>query len=178
MKKFYRHRLVLLLGILVALTFFYLGVNTWMSAQEKRATPPPIVSSKPAVAPPPKPTPNLNPKPADETPKPRVIKPSHPLSETPTERVEKPKEEIKEKANKSPQEQTQKKLKEYIVQIGAFKLKKNADARLKLAKEKGFEVFMIEEDGLYKVRVRVEAKSSLSALRETRNRLGSAFIVK
>jgi len=174
MKKFYRHRLVLLLGILVALTFFYLGINTWMSAQEKRATPPPIVSSKPAIAPAPKPA--L--KPADETPKPRVIKLSHSPSEPSKKRIEKPKEEIKEKANKPAQEQTQKKLKEYIVQIGAFKLKKNADARLKLAKEKGFEVFMIEEDGLYKVRVRVEAKSSLSALRETRNRLGSAFVVK
>src|SRR5699024_844222 len=41
----------------------------------------------------------------------------------------------------------------YKVQIGAYKLKKNADAQAKKAKSKGFDVYIVKEKGLYKVQI-------------------------
>jgi len=49
MQKLQKHRLILLLGVLVALIFFYLGVNTWMESQERKTAPPPVVRAKPPV---------------------------------------------------------------------------------------------------------------------------------
>ena len=47
MKKIYKHRIALLIGVLVALVFFYLGVNRWLETQRGiSAMPPPIVRSK------------------------------------------------------------------------------------------------------------------------------------
>ncbi len=50
-----KHRTILLLGILVALVFFYFGLNTWMNSQkEEKFVPPPVVK-KDIVKPQPKP---------------------------------------------------------------------------------------------------------------------------
>ena len=218
-----KHRLVLLLGILVALVFFYLGLNTWMTAQEQQSTPPPVVRVKPPVqikpasesVKPEVPQPGEE----EETPRPKVVKltPPEPKEEvkpeetqpqTPQteeevkeeapppqpqetvqrqEKAEEVAEEQKEQAPPPPEEEKREEepkkeetegLKDYVVQIGAFKLKENARKRLELAKSKGFDAFMIEEDGLYKVRVRVRAGSILSALREVRGEFREAFIVR
>jgi len=225
-----KHRLVLLLGILVALVFFYFGVNTWMESQQKKVAPPPVVRSKPPVEikrqtkpikpiqPKPaqqqvqkvaKPTPKPQPQATKPKPKPTVQKPApkpqpqKPVAkaqpkptkaqpEKPTKAtMEKPKPK-EEKAVKAPEKPVQKvskvtkpkadnkgvaALKDYVVQIGAFKVKANAEKRLNLAKQKGYEAFIIEEDGLHKVRVRVKAKSLLSALRKVRTSFQNAFVV-
>ena len=181
-----KHRLVLLLGILVALIFFYLGLNTWMASQEQRSTPPPVVRIKPPVqikppAQPVKPAPP-EPKTEEEAPKPKVVK----LTPTKTKKEEKkaaeePKPEAgkpKKVAKKEKKSKRVKALREYVVQIGAFKFRENARKRFKMAKDKGFEAFIIEEEGLYKVRVRVKARSLLSALREVRGEFKGAFIVR
>ncbi len=208
-----KHRLVLLLGILVALIFFYLGLNTWMASQEQQSAPPPVVRSKPPVQikPPAQPVKPQPPAPAapkveEETPKPKVVKltPTEPkkeekkveekpkpqvkkAEEKPKPKVQKPKEVKKEivKREEEPKpkkvsvkKEKPKSLREYVVQIGAFKSKDNADKSLKLARSKGFDAFIIEEEGLYKVRVRVKAKSLLSALREVRGEFKNAFIVR
>lgn len=229
-----KHRLVLLLGVLVALVFFYLGLNTWMTAQEQQSTPPPVVRVKPPVQikPSSEPVKPEMPQPGteEETPRPKVVKltPPEPKEEVKPEETKpeasEPKEEVKEEApppqpqetaqtqekaeevakeqkeqapaprpqetseeqikaqptkeeGEKPEEKT-KELRDYVVQIGAFKLKENARKRLELAKSKGFDAFMIEEDGLYKVRVRVKAGSILSALREVRGEFREAFLVR
>lgn len=209
MGKIQKHRLVLLLGIFVALVFFYLGLNTWMSSQEQRNTPPPVVRVKPPVQI--KPTAEAvkpqTPEPAEgaiasaaqpetkEAPEPKVIKISQPKQEKPepakkekteekkTEKTAKRevKQEEKKKEKKAEKKATEKpkrNLREYVVQIGAFRSKENAAKSLDLAKKSGFDAFLIEEEGMYKVRVRVKAKSLFSALREVRSRFKNAFVVK
>ncbi len=211
-----KHRLVLLLGILVALVFFYFGVNTWMESQEKRVAPPPVVRSKPPVQikrqakpikpiqprpiqrpiqkvakPAPKPQPKPQPKPVAQKPSPKpqpkkpVVQPKKPTKVVKEQPKPQPKKEVAKKteetAKATPPKTVKKtalaKLKDYVVQIGAFKVKANAEKRLKLAKSKGYEAFIIEEDGLHKVRVRVKAKSLISALRKVRSSFQSAFVV-
>ncbi|WP_457601449.1 SPOR domain-containing protein [Hydrogenivirga sp.] len=219
-----KHRLVLLLGILVALVFFYFGVNTWMESQQKQVAPPPVVRSKPPVQikreakpikpikprPVQKPAPQVaqkpvaKPRPAKPQPKPVAQKPA-PKPQKPVAKPQpkpapqkqakatkeqpkpQPKKEVSPKPVKTakatpPKQKTEKKdtgakLKDYVVQIGAFKVKANAEKRLKLAKQKGYEAFIIEEDGLHKVRVRVKANSLLSALKKVRSSFQNAFVV-
>jgi len=38
-----RERLIILLGVLVALVFFYLGLNEWLKTKEEQVQPPPLV---------------------------------------------------------------------------------------------------------------------------------------
>ena len=38
-----RERLVILLGLLVALVFFYFGLNEWLKSKEEQVKPPPVV---------------------------------------------------------------------------------------------------------------------------------------
>ncbi|RLJ69846.1 DedD protein [Hydrogenivirga caldilitoris] len=216
LKGLQKHRLVLLLGILVALVFFYFGVNTWMESQEKRVAPPPVVRSKPPVEIKPeskpikpvepkpiekpiekvaKPIPEVKPpqpKPQPQTPPPQAVA-QKPKEETkPPQQKPEPKKVVKEqpkteekkveqKVAKAAPEKEKKapaQLRDYVVQIGAFKIKENADKSLNLAKEKGLEAFIIEEDGLYKVRIRVKAENPISALRKVRTSFKNAFVVQ
>ncbi len=174
MQKLQKHRLVLLLGILVALVFFYLGVNTWLESQERKASPPPVVRSKPPVQIKPK-TEQVKP----QTPKPQQVK------KTPEPRKEKAKareiqkaKEVKKEPEKKPTAKKAVVLKEYIAQIGAFKRKNNAQRSLNEAKKKGFSAFIVEERGLYKVRIRLKAKDLKTALKTARKNFSGAFIVK
>ena len=223
-EKVQKHRLVLLLGILVALIFFYLGVNTWMENQGGSEIPPPVVRTKPPVqikppSPPVKPeTPKPQPTPVAKAPKTvEEAKPVREVEETapkpeikkievkkPSQKkkVEKPKAQKREektqvkeeKQTKQPAKKVKKReekpkkvakktsekrsLEEYVVQIGAFKKKENADKVLKVAKVKGYDTFIIEEEGLYKVRVRVKAPSLISALRSVRKDFKNSFVVR
>jgi DedD protein len=217
MQKLQKHRLVLLLGILIALIFFYFGVNTWMESQQKQVSPPPVVRSKPPVQIKPKtqPVKPAQPKPAPkpkeqvkkppEKPQPKAVaqkktaqpKTQEPRKEKPkmaqTETKPAPKKTLKEKqepkkeVTPQPKQVAKKseakkqpapaKLKEYVVQIGAFKVKENAQRRLKVAKQSGYEAFIIEEDGLYKVRVRVKSENLISALKKVRSSFRNAFVV-
>jgi DedD protein len=38
-----RERLIILLGILIALIFFYFGLNEWLKSKEEQVSPPPVV---------------------------------------------------------------------------------------------------------------------------------------
>ncbi|EDP75004.1 SPOR domain-containing protein [Hydrogenivirga sp. 128-5-R1-1] len=220
-----KHRLVLLLGILVALVFFYFGVNTWMESQQKRVAPPPVVRSKPPVEikrqtkpikpiqpkpaqqqvqkvakPAPKPQPaKPQPKPTAQKPAPKPQKPvakaqpkpakpqpekkpakvvkEQPKPQPKREAVEKPPQKVAKASKPKAESKKVAKLRDYVVQIGAFKVKANAEKRLKLAKQKGYEAFIIEEDGLHKVRVRVKAESLISALKKVRTSFQNAFVV-
>lgn len=223
-EKIQKHRLVLLLGILVALIFFYLGVNTWMENQGSGKTPPPVVRVKPPVQikPPSPPVKPETPKPEtaqdtgdsekverakpvrvvkEPTPKPEIKKVERKAVAKTTDSqkaTEKPKSASK-KDSKAKAEKTQLKkrtkveekpkkvvkktagkrsTKEFIVQIGAFKKKENADRALNAAKSKGYDTFVIEEEGLYKVRVRVKATSLISALKSVRRDFKNSFVVR
>ncbi len=256
-----KHRLVLLLGVAVALVFFYLGVNTWIESQQKQIAPPPVVRANPPVeikkgAPvvkPEEPTPTetqeekprpiiekiqpvKRPQPKEEkkeetkevktakeekaqkpiTQSQKKEKPTPPVKReepkktevakvvekkppTPTKREEtkatqsvKPKAEQPKKPVTKPAPQSKeekvvvakipkekpKKLKEFVLQVGAFKNRKNALRTLNSAKKAGYEAFLIEEEGLYKVRVREKADSFMSALKRVRSNFKSAFIVR
>lgn len=48
----------------------------------------------------------------------------------------------------------------YRVQVGAYKVKKNADAMLAKVKAAGFDAFMIQVDGLYKIQVGAFSKKA------------------
>ena len=195
MQKLQKHRLILLLGVLVALIFFYLGVNTWMETQERRTAPPPVVRTKPPVQikPEAKQVKPQTPKPpqAQKTPprKPekKVVQKKQPQKPARTAEAKKPQPQKQVPVKKAPpqkkQPQPQKKpapapMKEFVAQIGAFKLKSNAEKSLALAKKKGFTAFIVEENGLYKVRVRFKAKNLRSALRTVRRDFSGAFIVR
>jgi DedD protein len=172
-----RHRLALLLGVLVALVFFYLGINTWMESQRMKAAPPPVVRAKPPV----QTTPQTEPlKPVE----PVVLRNPEPVSQNSPgeERAEgnPEEEEIKEPKEEPKEEKPKRKgdLKDFVFQIGAFKKKENAQKRLQRAKESGFDAFLIEEEGLYKVRVRVKAEDLKGAISKVRKSFKSAFVVR
>ena len=199
-----RHRLALLLGILVALVFFYLGINTWMESQQIKTAPPPVVRAKPPVQvkPPAQPVKPVEPPKVEEkvtvatNSPPLEEKPNHPKEPTnkdanPKDRVknlEKPRDQAAEKPKeKKPKVKVQKPkkeakpekpLKDYVVQIGAFKSKENAQKRLKEAKEDGFDAFLIEEEGLYKVRIRIKAENFRVAISKVRKTFKNAFVVR
>ncbi len=201
MQKLQKHRLILLLGVFVALVFFYLGVNTWMETQERKTAPPPVVRTKPPVQikpeaqqvkpqtpkpqqaqkQPQKPQKVKEPKPVRKEKEPKVAqKPRKPVQKQPAAAKKAPPQ--KRIAKKTPPQQAQRKapakLREFVAQIGAFKNRANAERRLKLAQRKGFSAFIVEEGGLYKVRVKFKAENLRSALKTVRGSFGGAFIVR
>jgi len=195
MQKLQKHRLILLLGVLVALIFFYLGVNTWMESQERKTAPPPVVRAKPPVqikpeakqVKPQTPQPPQTQKAPVRKPEKKVAEKKQPQKPVRTAEAGKPQPQKQTPPKKAPpqkkQPQPEKKpapavTKEFVAQIGAFRLKSNAEKRLALAKKKGFSAFIVEENGLYKVRVRFRAKNLRSALRTVRRDFSGAFIVK
>jgi N-acetylmuramoyl-L-alanine amidase CwlA len=48
----------------------------------------------------------------------------------------------------------------YRVQVGAYKVKENADAQLKRVKDAGFDTYMIQVDGYYKIQVGAYSKKA------------------
>ncbi len=204
-EKIQKHRLILLLGILVALIFFYFGVNTWMESQGQRATPPPIVRTKPPVQIKSASQPVKPEKPKVSQPKTQVAKAPEktgkrkPAGEEKEQRKEKKvkvvqheekpkpavkKKEIKEEPKKvkkkavAKKEKAKRVLRDYVIQIGAFKIKKNADKMVSFAKKGGYEAFIIEEEKLYKVRLRVKAENMRTALKNVKRKFKDAFVVR
>ncbi len=203
-----KHRLVLLLGILVALVFFYFGLNTWMESQQQKISPPPVAQFRPPVevrkpsepvkpkVPEPAPTPTpvgekpqeiaKLPKPQEETPKQERGRPEDKgdklQHKEPTQKVtrEKTKEEKKVAKRSSPVKKPalNRALKSFTLQIGAFKSKDNARRLVARAKHIGYRAFIVEEGGLYKVRIKVKASSLIGALKKARKDFRGAFAVK
>jgi len=213
MKKIYRHRLALLLGLLIALVFFYLGVNKWIETQQSVATAPPsIVRAKEPVQIK-EDTESVTPEleeveeetgevtvdlqetgaiqtvattevaqtqPPENNTAQEVPAPKPPVKEEKKETEPAPATETKkeEVIQEEPKIIIRKAEKEFIVQIGAFKERENARKVSKEAQNRGFESFVIEEEGLYKVRVRVMAGSAKEAIKNVRSSYSGAFIVK
>ncbi len=210
MKKVHKHRLALLLGVLIALVFFYLGVNKWIESQESFiSTPPSVVRAKEPVqikersepvtveteeaeevdeatgevtvevAQNPEVTPvaatgTTVAQNTGQTPPPQTQQQTN--QEPEPQNTELKKEEVV--VEEEPKIIIKKAEKEFVLQIGAFKDSANAQKVKTKASERGFETFIVSEDGLYKVRVRVLAGSLKEALRTVRSQFGNAFVVK
>ncbi|WP_340690075.1 SPOR domain-containing protein [Hydrogenobacter thermophilus] len=163
-----RERLVVLLGILVALVFFYLGLNAWIKNKEEKITPPPVViQPKPQPTAPPTPPSEPAQPPAEEKPK---------EEEKKAKKVEeKPKEEKRKEEVKRPEKENLKQ-KTYLVQVGAFSKAENAQKALKKAKDLGYKGSIVEEDGLYKVRLKITTADIRKDVSRLKGQFGSVII--
>jgi DedD protein len=184
-----RERFLILLGTLIALIFFYLGLNKWLESKPESAPPPVVVKPTP-----PQPTSPQQEEKAKEEPKAEEKKQTPPLE------LQEPKEDLiaqkiqeekakevqkthqkqearKEVAKQEKQAEKQKEeVKEYVIQIGAFSSKENADRALEKAKSMGYRGEIVKEDNFYKVRVRVKTDDPKKALAKLKATFGGAII--
>jgi len=194
-----KERLLILLGILVALIFFYVGLNKWLESKPE-STPPPVVV-RPAPPQPAQPISSPQEEKAEEEPKAEEKKQTPPpepqkqkedliaqkIQEEKTKEVQK----IQEGKNLTAQKQEARKevakqekqaekpkgeVKEYVIQIGAFSSKENADRALEKAKSMGYKGEIVSEDKFYKVRVRVKTDDPNKVLAKLRSAFGGAII--
>jgi len=180
-----RERLIILLGVLVALVFFYLGLNEWLKTKEEKVQPPPLVvkpssqkKEEPQAQQPPASTklePKSEPKKQEEK---QEIKEAQKTKEQDVI-AQKIKEEKKTEAlqkTKEGEKVTKVPLKTYTVQIGAFKSKESAEKVVERARKMGYKVNIVEEDNFYKVRVLVKTDDINSELRKLRGTFGGAIV--
>lgn len=171
-----RERLVVLLGLLVATIFFYLGLNAWLKNKEEKVIPPPVV---------------IQPKPKEATPQTQTAQPPTPPAEKTPTSEEKPHEEKKEReAQKVKEEPIAQKIKEekkivkkeehkkktYTVQIGAFSNAENARKALKKAEKLGYKGSIVQEGGLYKVRLKVATADIKKDVSKLKSHFGSVIL--
>ncbi|ADO46260.1 Sporulation domain protein [Hydrogenobacter thermophilus TK-6] len=176
-----RERLVVLLGILVALVFFYLGLNAWIKNKEEKITPPPVViqpkpkQTAPPTPPPPEPAqPPAEEKPKEEEKKAKKVE-EKPIVKKVKPAEEKPKEEKRKEEVKRPEKENLKQ-KTYLVQVGAFSKAENAQKALKKAKDLGYKGSIVEEDGLYKVRLKITTADIGKDVSRLKGQFGSVII--
>jgi len=201
-----KERLILLLGLFVASVFFYLGLNEWLKSKEEKITPPPVVV-KPQTPTQEVETPTTTEKQpteikeqeekkkTEERPEKDVIaqrireeKKKEALEEKSTSEIreeekkaQKPKEDaIAQKIREEKKIETlkEKPKKIYIVQVGAFSVKENAQKALKKAESLGYRGNIIEEDGLYKVRVKVITSDLREDISKLRSHFGGVILIK
>jgi DedD protein len=175
-----KERLLILLGTLIALIFFYVGLNKWLESKSESAPPPVVV--KPA---PPQPASPQQEEKAKEEPKVEEKKPTPPPEpQKPEEDLiaqkiqeEKTKEARKEVAKQEKQAEKPKgEVREYVIQIGSFSSKENADRALEKAKSMGYRGEIVKEDNFYKVRVRVKTDDPKKVLAKLKATFGGAII--
>jgi len=199
-----KERLLILLGILVALIFFYVGLNKWLESKPESATPPVVVRTTPKqpaqpTTPPKEEKAKEEPKAEEkkQTPPPEPQKPKEDLIAQKIQE-EKNKEEKTKEVQKTPEgknltaqrQETRKEVakqekqaekpkgevKEYVIQIGAFSSKENADRALGKAKSMGYKGEIVSEDKFYKVRVRVKTDDPKKVLAKLRSAFGGVII--
>jgi len=158
-----RERLLILLGILVALIFFYVGLIKWLESKPESAPPPVVIKPTP-----PQPAQPISPPQEErameepELEEKKQVLPSEPQKQKEDLIAQKIQEEKTKEARKEvakQEKQTEKpkgEVKEYVIQIGAFSSKENADRALEKAKSMGYKAEIVNEDNFYKVRVRVK----------------------
>jgi DedD protein len=191
-----KERLLILLGTLIALIFFYVGLNKWLESKPESAPPPVVVKPTPPQPAPPQQEGELK-----EEAKVEEKKPTTPpelqkqkedliaqkIQEERTKEVQKTQDSKnltaqKQEARKevAKQEKQAKKpkgeVKEYVIQIGAFSIKENADRALEKAKSMGYRGEIVNEDNFYKVRVRVKTDDPKKVLAELKATFGGAII--
>jgi cell division protein FtsN len=204
-----KERLLILSGILIALIFFYLGLNKWLESKPESAPPPVVV--RPTS---PQPTSPPQEEKAKEEPKAEEKKGTQKQKEDliakkiqeekkkeeeakgvqktlESKNLTAQKQETRKESEKVEEEKIQKstvaeqekqaekpkgEVKEYVIQIGAFSSKENADRALKKAKSMGYKGEIVSEDKFYKVRVRVKTDDPKKVLAELRSAFGGAII--
>jgi len=191
-----KERLLILLGILIALIFFYVGLNKWLESKPESAPPPVVVRPTPKqpISPPQEEKAKEEPKAEEkkQTPPPEPQKPKEDLiakkiQEEKTKEVQKTQEGTnlttqkqetrKEVAKQEKQAEKPKgEVKEYVIQIGAFSSKENAEKALEKAKSMGYKGEIVSEDKFYKVRVRVKTDDPNKVLAKLRSAFGGAII--
>lgn len=193
-----KERLLILSGILVALIFFFVGLNKWLESKPESAPPPVVVRPTPKqpASPPQEEKAKEEPK-AEEK---KQTPPPEPQEDLIAKKIqeEKNKEEktkevqkTQEGKNLTTQKQEARKevakqekqaekpkgeVKEYVIQIGAFSSKENADRALEKAKSMGYKGEIVSEDKFYKVRVRVKTDDPKKVLAGLRSAFGGAII--
>jgi cell division protein FtsN len=207
-----KKRLLILLGILVALIFFYVGLDEWLESKPESAPPPAVV--RPTPKQPVQPTSPPQEEKAKEEPKVEEKKETQKQKEDliaqkiqeekkkeeETKGVQKTleskkltaqKQETRKESEKVGEEKIQKstvaeqekqaekpkrEVKEYVIQIGAFSSKENADRALEKAKSMGYKGEIVSEDRFYKVRVRVKTDDPKKVLAKLKATFGGAII--
>ena len=181
-----RKRLVLLIGILVALVSFYVGLNMWISSKQENVQPLPTVvrpSPQPQIQQPPTQPPT---QPEDKEDKKVVEKDllAQKIQEekgtTAAERKEKESEKPLDSAVKKEKQEERKAgeraVKTYTVQVGAFINKENALKALNKARSMGYSGTIREEDGFHKVLITVKTSDIRSEIKKLRVSFGGAII--
>ena len=191
-----RERLLILLGTLIALIFFYVGLNKWLESKSESAPPPVVVKPTPPqpASPPQEEKAKEEPK-VEEKKQTSPVEPQKPKEDLIAQKIQE--EKIKEvqktqdsknltaqkqearKGAAKQEKQTEKpkrEVKEYVIQIGAFSSKENADRALGKAKSMGYRCEIVNEDNFYKVRVRVKTDDPKKVLAELKATFGGAII--
>ena len=190
-----RERLIIFLGVLVALVFFYLGLKERLKTKGDNVQPPPLVvqpSPQREEAPQPQQPPaSLEPKAeVKKQEEKQEIKEALKTKERDViaqkireEKGIEPSQKAKEeRANEKPREVRESRevakatLKTYTVQIGAFVNEEGAKKTAERARKMGYRVNIVEEDNFYKVRILVKTDDIDSELRKLRGIFGGAII--
>lgn len=190
-----KERLIILAGILVALVFFYLGLNEWLKSKEEQVQPPPLVvkqapevkeQAQAQTPPPPVQEDQKAPQEKESPPQALEDKTQDKIAKKMSEEKKKDKaQETKAEAKtetkveaKTPTTEGTKtsKLKTYTVQIGAFKSKDGAEKTVEKAKKMGYTAKIVEEDNFYKVRLLVKTEDINSELGKLRKAFGGAIV--
>ncbi|WP_448587837.1 SPOR domain-containing protein [Thermocrinis sp.] len=184
-----------MLGTLVALIFFYIGLNQWF--KQKPASEPPPVVIRPT--PPPKPPEETQPKTEEKEQIPTVAREEQEpeadkkREDLIAEKIEEEKrkgidqkegkktEEKPERAPAEPRKEVEKnqgrgETKEYVIQIGAFSSNENAQKALRKAINMGYKGEVASEDGFYKVRVRVRTDNLKGEINKLKSHFGGAIV--
>ncbi len=158
------YRIVLLVGLLVALVFFYLGLNEWIYSNKPIANPPPIVykeRSKEEIR--------------------KELAENIKLKEEKEKKEEQKGQKVVKDIKKSEKKNVKKvktKTKTKIIQVGAFSKEKNAKVALKKIANMGFTAIILKEDGFFKVRVKIEEDKLKDALIKLRKVFGNVIIIR
>jgi Sporulation related domain. len=194
-----RERLLILLGTLIALIFFYVGLNKWLESKPESAPPPVVVRPTPpqqaqSISSPQeekaKEEPKVEEKKQSPPPEPQKQKEdliAQKIQEEKTKEVQKTqenknltaqKQETREEVAKREKQAEKPKgeVKEYVIQVGAFSSKENADRALEKAKSMGYRGEIVNEDNFYKVRVRVKTDDPKKVLAKLKATFGGAII--
>ncbi len=155
------YRIVLLVGLLVALVFFYLGLNEWIYSNKPTANPPPIVYKE-----------------RRKEEMRRELADNIKLKEEKEKKEEQKKQKIVKNPNKPEKKKTKKAKRIKIIQVGAFSKEKNAKVALKKIANMGYTAIILREDGFFKVRVKIEEDKLKDALTKLRKVFGNVIIIR
>ncbi len=189
-----KERLIILLGILVALVFFYLGLNEWLKTKEEQVQPPPVtVKPSPQKQETPQETPPTSTPEAKQPPKSETEKAMPQQEQEKKQASEENKKDLiaqkirEEKSSRKgtevkPESTPQKKevkttrLKTYTVQVGAFVNKESAEKQAQKARKMGYKTSIVEEENFYKVKVTVSTDNIEAELRKLKSTFGGAIL--